>query len=505
MMKKFLTLLTLGSLLYFGVAFAAPTIIYQRTILPEVDSTYELGTSTQAWLRANVDELCLTGDSCKTAWPSGVGSATSTEPLMASWFVATSTTATSTFAGGLNVESGGLLYDFSTNNVGIGTTSPYAPLSVVGETVASHFTATSTTATSTFYGGVEITTSNNYSNFTVKQISSDPTRTRTDNMLIGEGAFNLSPGCTVAECASTGSKGGNVIIGARAGINSTAGYADLNTIIGATSSTTAPRYVTSIGWGAAITQAPSITIGANNKNNASYGIMFSSLGGTLNVTCQYGILIGASGSCSHQGSFATGWGMATERAWEMLYGGRAVASTTPSFRLMGSTALFTGRSIFSLTTAWTPDTVSDGTRKSIAMLNVYDYTSTTGTKEFFRGEATGGNQTLALFLNSKVAIGTTTPYAVLSVHATSTEDVIANFVDTASTTVMSILKNGQLNVGTTTASTVQLGLGTVGSTNGTTTIQMGKIQWDGYDSSGARVCAFFVGTTLTAQSGACTP
>ena len=38
--------------------------------------------------------------------------------------------------------------------VGIGTTSPYAKLSVVGETVAEKFTATSTTATSTFLGGV---------------------------------------------------------------------------------------------------------------------------------------------------------------------------------------------------------------------------------------------------------------------------------------------------------------------------------------------------------------
>jgi hypothetical protein len=35
-------------------------------------------------------------------------------------------------------------------NVGIGTTSPYAKLSVVGQTVAEYFTATSTTATSTF-------------------------------------------------------------------------------------------------------------------------------------------------------------------------------------------------------------------------------------------------------------------------------------------------------------------------------------------------------------------
>jgi hypothetical protein len=41
-------------------------------------------------------------------------------------------------------------YVGSTGNFGIGTTSPYAKLSVVGETVSNYFTATSTTATSTF-------------------------------------------------------------------------------------------------------------------------------------------------------------------------------------------------------------------------------------------------------------------------------------------------------------------------------------------------------------------
>ncbi|MDB5187712.1 MAG: hypothetical protein JWO50_232, partial [Candidatus Kaiserbacteria bacterium] len=43
---------------------------------------------------------------------------------------ATSTTATSTFAGGFNVANGGLLYDRSTGFVGIGTTTPSATLAV---------------------------------------------------------------------------------------------------------------------------------------------------------------------------------------------------------------------------------------------------------------------------------------------------------------------------------------------------------------------------------------
>ncbi|MFA6006869.1 MAG: glycine-rich domain-containing protein [Candidatus Paceibacterota bacterium] len=46
---------------------------------------------------------------------------------------------------------------YRNSNVGIGTSSPYAPLSVMGEVVASSFTATSTTATSTFAtGGLNI-------------------------------------------------------------------------------------------------------------------------------------------------------------------------------------------------------------------------------------------------------------------------------------------------------------------------------------------------------------
>ncbi len=48
----------------------------------------------------------------------------------------------------------GLFFESSNGNVGIGTTSPYAKLSVVGPVVAEYFHATSTAATSTFAGGL---------------------------------------------------------------------------------------------------------------------------------------------------------------------------------------------------------------------------------------------------------------------------------------------------------------------------------------------------------------
>src|SRR3989344_3464271 len=50
-------------------------------------------------------------------------------------------------------------------NVGIGTTSPYAKFGVSGEVVAEYFTATSTTATSTFAGGLAVETSGLVYNF----------------------------------------------------------------------------------------------------------------------------------------------------------------------------------------------------------------------------------------------------------------------------------------------------------------------------------------------------
>ena len=77
----------------------------------------------------------------------------------------------------------------SSGNVGIGTTSPYAKLSVVGETVASHFTGT-TTATSTFGGNLAI----------------NGTGTTTS-----AGGFNLSAGCYAINGTCIGGSGGTTI------------------------------------------------------------------------------------------------------------------------------------------------------------------------------------------------------------------------------------------------------------------------------------------------------
>lgn len=65
-----------------------------------------------------------------------------------------------------------------------------------------------------------------------------------------------------------------------------------------------------------------------------------------------------------------------------------------------------------------------------------------------------------------------------------------------SSTPQNTLKNGSLVLG---------GGGDSAGITGSTTIQMAKIQIDGQNSAGGRVCVFVQGTTLVASSGACNP
>lgn len=81
-MKKYL--LILFSFLITGTVLAAPTTRYDRTIIPESNDTYSLGSTVKEWLNLyakyasttaiSADTICLTGDTCKTTWPTGGGS-----------------------------------------------------------------------------------------------------------------------------------------------------------------------------------------------------------------------------------------------------------------------------------------------------------------------------------------------------------------------------------------------------------------------------------------------
>src|SRR3990167_3852125 len=104
------------------IAYAAPVSTILRNVLPETDSTYELGTSSRAWLFLYTDNLCLAGD-CRSSWPTGGGGSgggnvsTSSVPIigqLAYWTTTTdtpallSTVATGTVSGtnGITVTAG---------------------------------------------------------------------------------------------------------------------------------------------------------------------------------------------------------------------------------------------------------------------------------------------------------------------------------------------------------------------------------------------------------------
>jgi hypothetical protein len=114
-------------------------------------------------------------------------------------------------------------------------------------------------------------------------------------------------------------------------------------------------------------------------------------------------------------------------------------------------------------------------------------------------------------LGGRFGVGTSTPFAKMAIHADNGETnttlfAIASSTATATSTLMSVSRNGAVTIASTTATLSDLGGAlTVGSNgaNGSTTIATGKMQWDGYNSAGTRICSFFVGTTLTTVTGAC--
>src|SRR3990167_442303 len=150
---KFLIIIILGFFGLFAISYAAPSFRIERSIIPEQSARFFLGTttpSTTAWLGVITDELCLTGDVCRTTWPTGgsgtysftptiIGgtehSASTTRPfyfgqgllaasstlgyLNVGYINATSSTA-STFAGGVTITCTGCVTDINVADIALG-------------------------------------------------------------------------------------------------------------------------------------------------------------------------------------------------------------------------------------------------------------------------------------------------------------------------------------------------------------------------------------------------
>ena len=198
--KIFFGILLGGFVLLGTLAFAAPIATTLRSILPELDSRYFLGTttpSTIAWKGLIVDEICLAGD-CQTTWSSGAGDITGGQTIGTGvnifdkessgilYFNTLSagtnvTFSTSTDANTIVISSSGsgssVKNPFDVTTIGgtphqASSTNPFyfgkgllAASSTLGYLNVGYIDATSTTATSTFAGGFKVGTST--SNFMV--------------------------------------------------------------------------------------------------------------------------------------------------------------------------------------------------------------------------------------------------------------------------------------------------------------------------------------------------
>lgn len=306
-----------------------------------------------------------------------------------------------------------LTLDGSTGRVGISTTSPYAKLSVVGQTVSEYFTATSTTATSTL---PKI-------DATVFKLDGD---TFTD--LTGTGLANVNGVLTVTGTASSTLLSDNNLF---TGENS---MTRLTVTNGTTTNATTTNLKSSYGlfgdayplttdstvklevWG---DNNGAVQMGIGNKNagTSAYNCLFQNNDRAVPAVTDY------AATCLNSGAYsdvAFGTGMAVPSQWSFentmgqigyFMSSSTIASTSPAFD-------------------W------------------YTYGRNLDHKK------------MTLTANGSLGVGTSTPFAKLSVDTSSTTSAIPSFVIGSSTKTDFIVNglNGNIGIGTTTLNRAKLSI-----------------------------------------------
>ena len=399
--------------------------------------------------------------------------------------------------GGANVASIGggsnaVNYINNGGNFGIGTTSPYAALSVAGQVVADYFTATSTTATSTIAGGFDV------NNGALRYDSSSQT-TSIANLQIGNLAFDSDAGTvswidmpvTSASAAGvvesyTANMNGNPMLTISALSDGSGGVMNQYVGIGTTSPSSALEV-----W-AATTTSPSLFsvvsyASTTLMNIASSGIAYFAGNMGIGSTSPWGLLsVNGNGISGPQ--FVVGSSTVTNFIVANS-GNVGIGTTSPSWLLsvsgIGSfdnyvrSSYFVGTSTATSTlagglsvlainqTGSATSTFNNGIQLANGCFMGADgkcISSATGlsggaanTLAFWTGSNTLSNNPLFNWNNSAgvMGIGTSTPWAVLSVSATSSSNTLPIFAVSTSTasatsTAFIIDKNGKVGIGTTT-------------------------------------------------------
>lgn len=430
---------------------------------------------------------------------------------------ATATFDLDTNSADMNFDSGTFFIDSSTNRVGIGTTTPGSLLTVAGTTNITGATTLDSTLTVTgnttlvnasttnltvsgasYFGGqlnltgssANIALGSNY----LSGDGGDEGVFVSSGGLVGIGTTTPSEALTVVGGISSAGEGtanevyglgatlvsgpgnGNTLVGAYTEM-AAAGFGQYNTIVGAYSSSS-NAYNTIIGSRSSATAGTSVLIGESLSSSVTYSTV---IGANSSVTGTGLLAMGYSAQASHNNAVAIGWGVASAEDYEYVFGSRAVASTSPSIRLAGSTTQYNGQDLFELDTEWIDST--DATRKSRATLSVYD----TAQRTFMQADATGSGVTTS-FNGGSVGIGTTTPLSRLAIQTTGTTDIL-NLYETGGSKVLTVLESGFVGIGASTPahmvhiknnSSTYAGLDLEGG-------QAGDAQWvlfSGYPSAG---------------------